>query len=159
MWKEFDQKRLTIVHGLIHISLSPLTPSHPHTLPPSQIYLFRLSNPGEQEATFTAPYPTTSYLIGLTDGEYAIQVVPVNDVDLGPLTRSRDFLVGQNSTLTQEDRAVLDYPYIYIIIPGLFCIVIIVVVTIVVFKKAVENRAVSYVQGTRLRGGGGVGFI
>lgn len=54
-----------------------------------------------------------------------------------------------NSGGNPDDVQVLDYPWVYILIPGLVCFVIIVVVTLVIFKKVHESRkrTVTYCRG------------
>ena len=48
-----------------------------------------------------------------------------------------------------QDVQVLDYPWVYILIPGVILVVIIVVITLVLFKKVHESkkRTVTYCRG------------
>ena len=128
------------------MSIFSHTPSHPHTHTPSQVYLYLDQ---VQINVYTAIYPASFHVVVLLNNEYSIQVVAFNDVGLSASERRLDFTIGDVSGPTSSGNSALDYPYVYILIPGLICVVIIVVVTIVIFKKVYENnkRSVAYCRG------------
>ena len=88
------------------------------------------------------------YQVGLPDGEYILQIAAFNKQ--GNLSKdaamSEGFTVGVYTRDTE-----LGYPFVYILVPGLIFLVIIIVVTVVMFKIVHEKRKrrVTYCKGEK----------
>ena len=110
------------------------------------MYLFR-SPESSSEEIYIVPYPSTSLLIGVPHGRYAIHIAAFNDVG-----QSDQALVSEQLSLgnmiPSEDRFV-DYPFFYILIPGVIFLVITVTIVIVICKKVREGRkgAITFARG------------
>lgn len=95
---------------------------------------------------YRIPYPDTDLVVLLTAGEYGVRITAVNKQgDSGSDFVSEPFVVG-----TPPARAsFVEYPYFYILIPGVLFLAIIVGIIIVIFKKCHERnkRSVSFARG------------
>ena len=103
-------------------------------------------------------YPHTSYVTVLSDGQYFFNVLAVNEgstsVDFPIPSNPVEVPVGDgpfNPGGHPDDVQVLEYPWVYILVPGLVCVCIIIVVSLVICKKVHEKRkrSVSYCRGER----------
>ena len=123
---------------------------------PPQIYLYRQQTDPQPFTYHRVAYPRSNYTIGLSHGTYYVSLVAVNRRGFSVDESVRiEVVVGNGSPRiggNPSDIQVLDYPWVYILIPGVICLVIIVVITLVIFKKVHESkkRTVTYCRGERL---------
>ncbi len=108
------------------------------------VYIFTLPNTKDFKVHFVL-YPSSSLTLGLVKGSYGIQVYAVSSAGQSINSLSIQFDAGAR----MSGPSLGDYPYFYIIIPGVIFLTVIVVVTIVIFKKINENkkRSVTFVKG------------
>ena len=145
-----------------HISLSlfsfflslspPLSPSLPPSPPPPQISVHVSGSSGL--LNFQVGYPQTSFTIGLRDGKYSLNVLAVNKYGFSnDFPSNRIELQIDSSSVNPgghpDDVQVLEYPWVYVLVPGLVGVVIIIVISLVICKKIQEKkkRSVSYCRG------------
>lgn len=112
------------------------------------VYLF-LYPSNDPSNVFTILYPDSSFLEVLPPGRYGITVVAVNAVN-------RTEILTMETTVDDTDGSFADYPYFYILIPGILFVVVIVVIIIVIFKKLCERNkgSVGFVRGEGREGRG-----
>lgn len=103
---------------------------------------------------FRVNYPQTSYTIGLRNGHYFISVLAVNEKSHSVVFLSNRVELqvdgsSMNSSGHPDDVQVLEYPWVYIFVPGLVCVVIIIVISLVICKKVQERkkRSIAYCRG------------
>ena len=111
-----------------------------------QIYIYHLPDRSFESATILqVHYPQDETFRILPDGEYALRVFAFNSQQKQAADSATFslFVVGPGA------QNLLEYPFIYIIVPGIVFLVIIIVVTVVIFKKVHENRrrTVTYCKG------------
>ena len=134
-------------HILINISWSPISESMWNGIPRG--YYVYLS--GTTMQVHRVHYPDTSLVVNVQPGQYEIQISAVNNVSqstLYSIIPKRGY--GSSATTTNgDDKSFTDYPYFYMVIPGVVCLAIIAVVTIVIVKKIHENkkRSITFVRG------------
>ena len=128
---------------LINISWVPLEEQLWNGVP--YIYIVYLTRPDETVVTHFVHFPHSNILISLQAGVYGVQVEAVNEVGLAGKTTD---LVSLDLTAS-SGLSVADYPYFYIIIPGLVFLAVIIAIPIFIFRKIHENkmRSISYVRG------------
>ena len=124
-----------------------------HIFSHTQIFFYHQLADRMQYRSERVVYPQTNYTIGLSDGTYYISIVAVNEHSTAAEESVRlEVVVGtgvMRSGGNPADIQVLSYPWVYILIPGLVCLVIIVVITVVLFKKVHEKRKrrITYCRG------------
>ncbi len=96
-------------------------------------------------------FPLNEEVLTLDSGQYAVVIVAFNAQgnQSDQLSAVAEFSVGAGS-----QGGGLEYPFVYIIVPGIIFVVIIIVINVVIFKKVHETRrrSVTYCKGEFLCG-------
>ncbi len=91
-------------------------------------------------------FPLNEEFVTLGSGQYTVAVVAFNAQgnQSSELSESVEVTVGEGT-----GESGLDYPFVYIIVPGIVFVVIIIVINVIIFKKVHETRrrSVTYCKG------------
>lgn len=131
--------------AVVSLSWSPLPENQWNGVPLGYL-VYVLRHADSQQTTHNVPYPDTFLVVGVVPGLYDIHIEAMNNIGL-----SEDTLQVRRLTFgtVNASGTFTDYPYFYILIPGVIFLVIIIVIIIVIFKKLHENkkRSITFVRG------------
>ena len=146
-------ERVTSELAVVSLSWSPL-PENQWNGIPLGYFVYVLRHADRQQVVHEVHYPETSLVVGVVPGLYDIHIDAVNNVG-----NSEETLQVSGLAFGEESSSdtFADYPYFYILIPGVIFLVVIVVIIIVIFKKVHENkkRSITFVRGERDCGSSG----
>lgn len=128
--------------SLIDIGLKACAYSHISFSP--QIRVYQPSSPISiiQEQVL---YPLSEDFQTLEAGNYTVLVTVFNaQLNESGMSARTYFVVGG-----ETQKQLLDYPFVYIIVPGIVFVVIIIVINVIIFKRLHETRrkSVAYCKG------------
>ncbi len=130
---------------VVNMTWSPL-PEHQWNGVPLGYRVYILRHADQRQDNHSVLYPTTSLIVGVVPGVYDIHIVAINGQG-----ESLDVLEMPRRVFGRDDSSAsfVEYPYFYILIPGVIFLVVIVVIIIVIVKKVHENkkRSITFVRG------------
>lgn len=147
----FRMKSIPEDGPVFNISWSPIL-EHQWNGVPLGYYVFLYRSPNRKVAeVYRVPYPDTYLVVLLLAGEYGIEIAAVNRVGVSTDVFTSDpfevdpFEVG-NPT---ESASFVEYPYFYILIPGVIFLAIILGIIIVIFKTLRDRNkgSISFARG------------
>ncbi len=110
------------------------------------MYIFQPGSPNSIPTDRQVNFPLAEQFLTLDNGDYAVQVTAFNGQgnQSDEVSAPKRFTIGDGSPA-----ALLEYPFVYIIVPGIIFVVIIIVINVVIFKKIHETRrrSVTYCKG------------
>ncbi len=114
-----------------------------------QVYIYLRPSTDPIPTVKQVNFPLSEQFLTLDSGKYAVIVTAFNAQGNQSEQQSDDvtFIVGDSSP-----SALLEYPFVYIIVPGIIFVVIIIVINVVIFKKIHETRrrSVTYCKGEHI---------
>ena len=143
----FVYELLMETSDLVVVNLSwTALPEHQWNGIPLGYRVFIFSHADETQMVFDVPYPATYVVVSVSPGLYMVHIAAMNNVNISQnFLKERDLLFSE----IEPSGTFADYPYFYILIPGVIFLVIIVVIIIVIVKKLHEGkkRSITFVRG------------